>query len=174
MTNGTLATKVENNRLEGNLFFPTQYYPTYGLNGHFANNDFGSYDLNRYSSVYSKGLVEETYKPGGILTSPVYTTLSRWQKERNLQYFPFLEVGQRVPAGCLPVCFTHSQPRWCDCPRYGLSPNFPTCGRFALVEKKPEQEWCPVAEADAGVPTPSKRLPMWSQTMNLTVSDHGG
>ena len=81
---------VKNNTVKTNLFFPTKASATYRLYGAYDNNNFGTYNLNRYSSLYSTQLVNEDYKPGGVPTNAQFT-LAGWQ-QKNVSTFPGLQT----------------------------------------------------------------------------------
>lgn len=73
---------VHDNLFSGNRLFPTKADVTYRLSGGFGNNAFASYDNNRYSSLYSRVLVTDDYKPGGVSVTNSYT-LEQWQQQRG-------------------------------------------------------------------------------------------
>ena len=82
LNENTGVDDIHNNNISGNINFSQNTTPAIGLKTLFSDTNFGYFDNNIYSRLYSEYIVEEEYYPNSQKTINNYELVS-WQSIRN-------------------------------------------------------------------------------------------
>ncbi|MDO8577771.1 MAG: right-handed parallel beta-helix repeat-containing protein [Dehalococcoidales bacterium] len=97
---------LRGNTITGNVLFPLNANAPISLRGLYSNINFGYFDYNTYSSLYSEKVIEETYKPGWPADQTYlanFYTLADWQKVKGMELNGSFQPFAILPYKLTPV-----------------------------------------------------------------------